>query len=247
MNANKVLLIALAAFYAVMWLGGIGHYALYGGPPQNAPWAAPLFLLLAGLIVLMTSIRKQWQPLCVAALLGFLSEVIGVRYDFIYSAYQYTDALAPSLLGVPLVMLSAWMTLVAYVRQMLLDLRLPRWAEILCAALWMTVIDLVIDPLAANQLGYWRWAETGWYYGVPCHNFAGWFVVSALIFLFIRRTETVNIWACYVGLTIVAFFTAIALAYRILPVAVIGLFLCLIHFAILQTSHRIARKRAIIG
>ncbi len=71
---------------------------------------------------------------------------------------------------------------VTYVRQMLMNLRLSAWLEALIAASWMTAIDLVIDPLAANQLGYWRWVKSSAYYGIPLHNFAGWFVVSLIIF-----------------------------------------------------------------
>ena len=154
----------------------MGHYALIGGPPLDAPWAASVFLLLAGVIVAVTSAQRDLPGLVVAATLGFIAEIVGVHYGFIFSPYNYTSVLQPQLLGVPLVMLSAWMVLVAYVRQMLGGLKLSVWLEAVLSAAWMTAIDLVIDPLAANQLGYWRWVKSGIYYGIPLHNFIGWFV-----------------------------------------------------------------------
>src|SRR5215468_899650 len=247
MNAIKLklksfLFAALTAAYAVMWVGGVAHYALYSKPPLDAPWAASVFLTLAGLIVVTTSRGINLIRLLAAALFGFIAEIIGVRYGFIFGPYRYTDVLQPQFLGAPLVMLSAWMALVSYCGQMAGNLNLPRLIEGALAALWMTVIDLVIDPLAANQLGYWRWSRSGAYYGIPLQNFIGWFVVSLMIFsLFSRRRQKIPYEMCmwqknraarYVGLSIVIFFTAIALSYGLVLAGSIGLGLCLSHLAL---------------
>ncbi|MGE0882106.1 MAG: carotenoid biosynthesis protein [Blastocatellales bacterium] len=224
--------VVLVTAYSVMWAGGIGHYILVGKPPMDAPWAASLFLFLAGLIVAVTSARKDLAGLLLAAFLGLVAEIVGVHFGFIFSRYSYTSVLQPQLFGVPLVMLSAWMVLIAYVRQMLSTLNLSLWLEATLAASWMTAIDLVIDPLAANQLGYWRWEKAGAYYGIPFHNFVGWFVVSLIIFGVVHWRGRENVFARYVGLSIVIFFSAIALSYGLVVAAVIGLFLCLIHLAL---------------
>ncbi len=228
---RAALLTALTAAYAVMWIGGVGHYALYGRPPMDAPWAASVFLLLAGLLIVATSGKKELIGLLIGASLGFIAEIIGVRYGFIFSPYRYTEVLQPQLFDVPLVMLSAWMVLIAYCRQMLMNLKLPALLEAALAAAWMTAIDLVIDPLAANQLGYWRWENPGAYYGIPLHNFIGWFAVSLVIFIVVDRDVGRNRWAGYVGLSIVLFFTAIAWSYGLKAAGVVGLILCSAHLA----------------
>lgn len=225
-------LTGLILAYVVMWIGGVGHYALIGGPPLDAPWAASVFLLLAGVIVVVTSAKRDLPGLVAAATLGFIAEILGVHYGFIFSPYNYTSVLQPQLLGVPLVMLSAWMVLVSYVRQMLAGLKLSVWLEAVLAAAWMTAIDLVIDPLAANQLGYWRWEQSGAYYGIPLHNFIGWFVVSLLIFCLVRRRWEENVIARYVGLSIVLFFSAIALSYNLWLAGGVGILLALAHFVL---------------
>lgn len=232
LTARSFLLTALIFAYAVMWVGGVGHYALIGGPPLDAPWAASVFLLLAGAIVMATSTGKDLMGLIAAAGLGFLAEILGVRFGFIFSPYHYTSVLQPQLFAVPLVMLSAWMVLLAYVRQMLAGRNLPAWAEASLAAAWMTAIDLVIDPLAAHQLGYWRWAGSGRYYGIPLQNFIGWFAVSLLIFGLVRQRWQPNLFARYVGLSIVIFFSAIALSYGLLLAGGVGTVLCLVHFGL---------------
>jgi len=255
MNAIKYrlksfLFAALIAAYGVMWAGGVGHYAMYDGSPPlqrlDAPWAASVFLTLAGLLIIVRSRASDLIGLSAAALLGFTAEIIGVRYGFIFSPYRYTDVLQPQILGAPLVMLSAWMVLVSYCRQMLTTLKLPRLIESALAALWMTAIDLVIDPLAANQLGYWRWAQPGAYYGIPLRNFVGWFIVSFMIFglvswkpsktTFEIRTGQKNQTARYVGISIVLFFTVIAISFGLALPGSIGLGLCLAHLALARLS-----------
>jgi putative membrane protein len=238
LKPKSLLLAALAAAYAVMWIGGVGHYAWYGAPPMDAPWAASVFLLLAGLLVVFTSGKKDLIGLFIAAALGFVAEVLGVRYGFIFSPYRYTEVLQPQLFDAPLVMLCAWMALVAYCRQMLRNFKLPLWIEATLAALWMTAIDLVIDPLAANQLGYWRWAGSSAYYGIPLRNFAGWFVVSLIIFMVVNSAARQNAWAEYVGLSIVLFFTLIAFSFGLRLAGGIGLALCLAHFAVIAYRRR---------
>lgn len=218
--------------YGVMWAGGIGHYVLIGRPPLDAPWAASLFLLLAGMIVVLTARRSEVGGLLGAAMIGFLAEILGVRYGFIFSPYQYTDVLIPHLLDVPVVMLSAWMVLVAYAAQLFKPFQLNKPFAAILPAAWMTAIDLVIDPLAANQLGYWRWVETGRYYGVPFHNFAGWFIVSLVIFLIIPRPRTDNHFAKVVGLSIVLFFSAVALSQHVWIAGLVGVILVLLHLLI---------------
>jgi putative membrane protein len=235
MRISKILFIALALAYAVMWAGGIGSHILQGRPPAHMWWTAPAFLLLAGLLVLATSSRAEIKALVAAAVIGIASELIGVRYGFLYGEYVYTDALRPLVFGVPLVMTSAWMVLVAYVRQMVLSFRLPAWAEITAASLWMTGIDVVIDPLAGGPLGYWRWVEGGPYYGIPARNFLGWFMISLVIFSAARAVagseRRPNIVARSVGLSIVLFFTSLALIHGLALAAAAGAALCLIHYA----------------
>ena len=231
-SATPLIVKILLGAYVVMWLGGVGHYAIVGKPPLDAPWAATLFLALAGLVVLLTTARPQQRTLVVAALIGFAAEIVGVHYGFLFSPYSYTKVLIPHLFDVPLVMFSAWMVLVAYTLQLWGRLSLSRPLFLLICSGWMTAIDLVIDPLAANQLGYWRWVEPGLYYGIPFHNFVGWFVVSLAIFTIIPARRESSPLALQVGLSIVIFFTVIALSFKVWGAAMVGILLIAIDLVI---------------
>lgn len=238
MNLRKVILTALAGIYVALWIGGVSAHILHGNSPPDARWAAPVFLLLAGLIVLVTASRENLAGLLAAAGIGFIAEYVGVSWGFLFGRYVYTGTLQPLLFGVPLVMASAWMILFAYVKQMLLTFKLSKPAEMIAAGVWMVAIDLLIDPLAANRLGYWRWIEAGAYYGVPAHNFLGWFVVSFLIFGIVRQRLQADLWARSMGLSVLLFFTVIALAYHLALAASVGVALSLVHLALTIASRR---------
>ena len=238
MNTRKVILTALAGAYVTLWVGGVSAHVLQGGPPTDAQWAAPVFLFLAGLIVLIAASPANLGGLLAAAGIGFIAEYFGVSYGFLFGRYVYTGTLQPLLLGVPLVMACAWMILFAYVKQMLLPFKLSKLTEMTISGVWMVAIDLLIDPLAANRLGYWRWIETGAYYGVPARNFLGWFLVSFMIFGIVRQHPQSDLWARSVGLSILLFFTVIALAYQLALAAGVGLILSLVHLALAVIIHR---------
>lgn len=225
-RGRRVALAVLALAFAVLWMGGVASQWSHASRPSDGLLASS-FLLLAGLLVLLGARTSRGAAaLASVALLGFAVEVVGANYGFPFGAYAYTDALRPRLLGVPLVMGFAWMALAAQAWEMATRLRLPTWSAVVVAALWTTAVDLVIDPLAANRLGYWKWESAGAYYGIPASNFAGWFLTALLAFvLFGSRLES-NFWARAVGFAIVLFFALSALANSLMTAALVGFALC---------------------
>ena len=191
----------LWAAYLFLWFGGVGSHLVTGGTPPNMAWAAPVFLALGALIAIYSE-WPRWQAIALAAGVGFVAEAIGVASGYPFGAYSYTPVLAPAVLGVPLVVAGAWMILFIYVRHMQLT--------VIASAFIMAALDLVIDPLAANFLGYWHWQSGGPYYGVPLLNFAGWFAVAMLIFALAPKFTVRNPQVVWLGTSILLFFTAIA-------------------------------------
>jgi bisanhydrobacterioruberin hydratase len=225
---------ATLAVFAALWLGGVAS-AWLGVQRNDAGQLASLFLLSAGLVVLLGERTGRGVLLlaCVA-LLGFAVEAAGVRFGVPFGRYVYTDALRPQMLGVPVVMGPAWMVLVAFASDAAGGLRLRGRKAVLFAALLTTATDLVIDPLAANRLGYWRWEEAGGYYGVPLVNFAGWFL-TALVACRITGARA-NSWAGLVGAAIMLFFALLALAHSLPYVALVGFALCLARLLMTRLS-----------
>jgi bisanhydrobacterioruberin hydratase len=217
--------LALAGMYAFLWAGGMFSYSVLGGPPDHVAWTAPLYLALAGALVFALTPRRQWHWPAIAAAIGFASEITGTALGVPYGGYQYTDALAPKLFGVPLVLTCAWLVLVALVQSCIANLARPLRA--LLGAVWMTAIDFLIDPLAAGPLGYWRWEEGGVYYGIPWTNFLGWFITSFVIFAVLPSSWRPGMAARVLGTSVIVFFTVIAFALGEPWLGVLGITLAL--------------------
>jgi putative membrane protein len=216
----------------MMWAGGIISYLVLGGVRPGNEWTAPIFLALAGLIVLVSAGRRRGLALLGAGVLGFVAEWVGLRGRWLFGEYAYTDVLWPSVAGVPLVMTSAWMVLVAYVHRLVSGLPLPVVLRIAAGAGLLTAIDLVIDPLASGPLGYWVWRDGGAFHGVPARNFAGWFTVGAVILAFthlVARDGDAVRAARPVGLSIVLFFTVLAAGFGLAAPAFAGGVVCAVH------------------
>lgn len=225
MNAHSSIRLALGLAYGFLWAGGIASYSFMGGPPDHLAWTAPLYLALAGALVVAYTKRRWWPWLALAAGIGFASELIGVAFGVPYGGYQYTDVLGPKVLGVPLVLTTAWLVLVAYVQHGLTSERASMLPKPLAAALgaaWMTAIDFVIDPLAAGPLGYWHWEAGGAWYGIPWSNFLGWYLTSLAIFLMLPRTWRPHAAVRVIGASVIIFFGVIAFALGFAPVGLVA-------------------------
>ncbi|MET0623307.1 MAG: carotenoid biosynthesis protein [Pyrinomonadaceae bacterium] len=223
---RRAALAAAVSLFALLWTGGVLS-RWTGAARDDEGWLASLFLLNAALIVLLGERTTAGvSRLAAVVLTGFAVEAAGVRFGLPFGEYAYTGVLRPQLFGVPVVMGFAWMTLVAFACDFAWRLRLAPWVAVLCAALLTTATDLVIDPLAANRLGYWRWAQGGAYYGIPFSNFAGWFVTALVACPVLGARGRPNFWAAFVGVAVVLFFSLNALAVSLVPVALVGLGLC---------------------
>jgi len=71
---------------------------------------------------------------------------------------------------------------------------------------------------------------------VPLGNFAGWFVVSLVAFRVLRKKFEAGQTASLTGLSIILFFTLLALARGRPLVALPGCALCLIHFLVSRAT-----------
>ncbi len=222
---------ALAAAYALFWAGGLVSYLLLDGPPAGSEWTAPAFLFLAAALALSLAPPRARLPLAAGGLWGLAAEAVGLRLGLPFGHYSYTGALGPSVLGAPWAIGCAWLVLLAYVSERMARAGLQgrRWAPV--AAAWMVGLDLLIDPAAAGPLGFWRWRDPGAYYGIPALNFAGWFLVSLPFFLAFPRCIPSRKGIGVLGLSLVAFFTLIALASGLLLADLAGLALAGLHFA----------------
>jgi putative membrane protein len=132
-------------------------------------------------------------------------EALGLATGFPYGTYTYSDALGPTLLGVPFLVPLAWL-MMAWPSWVLAGrLARPfrparrRAARVATAAAVFAGWDVVLDPQMV-QAGYWTWAhprpglpgiDT-----VPLTNLAGWLLAGAVLMtlldLLVSRTSVVD-------------------------------------------------------
>ncbi|QFU81395.1 bisanhydrobacterioruberin hydratase [Natronorubrum aibiense] len=163
-------------------------------------------LLLFGTMVMRSPLlvgllpRVGWWALGSLTLLTaytYAIEIVGIRTNWPYGAFEYTIQLGPMLFGeVPLALPLFFIPLVlnAYLLTLLV---LEDWSDNHLVRLFTAIgaviaIDLVLDP-AAVAIGFWAYIPPGGYYGVPASNYVGWLlsgtVAVVLVDLAFERTS----------------------------------------------------------
>lgn len=169
------------------------------GLPSMGKLIMPQLTLLAFTFALVHARLRLGCPRTLLLLglsfgVSLLYESVGVATGWVYGPYHYTDLLGPRFLGlVPYLIPAAWFMMVypaQVIAEGLLGDRLAAgWRRILglaaASAVVMTAWDVIMDPIMV-RMGFWVWEVEGGYFGVPLHNYAGWFVTTFTIYLLFR-------------------------------------------------------------
>jgi uncharacterized membrane protein len=179
-------------------------YPLSSGPARDAvSWTIVVLGSLLSVVHawLSRGARTAAGLLLLVAVTAIAFEATGLATGFPYGSYRYSDALGPTLLGVPFLVPLAWL-MMAWPSRLLAEIlarpvrrRRRRAVRISAAAAIFAGWDVVLDPQMV-QAGYWTWAhprpglpgiDT-----VPLTNLAGWLlaglVLMALLDLLVART-----------------------------------------------------------
>ncbi|MCT2536139.1 carotenoid biosynthesis protein [Aquibacillus koreensis] len=111
----------------------------------------------------------------------FLIEVIGVATGFPFGAYQYQPTLGFLVFGVPFTITVAWLGVIVN-SIMISNQKTKVWRAMEVGA-WVVLLDLILDPVA-ERMHFWDWYGNGLYYDIPLTNFISWFVIGAVVSLF---------------------------------------------------------------
>lgn len=115
---------------------------------------------------------------------GWGVEELGLATSFPFGTYTYTDALGPTLGGVPLVIPLAW-SMMAYPCLLAAErLTLSLMGTALIGGWLLASWDLFLDPQMVGE-GYWTWFDLGWTLPgipeIPLQNFLGWLLASMVL------------------------------------------------------------------
>lgn len=182
--------LTLALLFAAALLSGFAlANALFLGRVMD--WTTPVnTLILFAFALLHGWQRLGWKRillmLVTVTLVSLTFESVGVATGKIYGPYHYNDMLGPKVLGlVPVLIPIAWFMMM-YASYLIADLVIPtgfgsRAGRLLLVAavggFVMTSWDLAMDPMMVAG-GHWVWEEPGAYFGIPLHNFWGWWLTT---------------------------------------------------------------------
>lgn len=131
--------------------------------------------------------RETLHMLALVLPLAWLVERVGSTTGIPFGAYHYTEALAPLLGGVPLIIPVAWLMMLpaAWAVAAAITGAQSGWRFVAVSAAAFTAWDFFLDPQMVHW-GYWVWHEPDGYFGIPWVNFSGWLLASALITWLVR-------------------------------------------------------------
>lgn len=122
-------------------------------------------------------------------LIGWSFETVSILTGFPFGHYHYTSVMGPFLGHVPVSVMPAYcvMGYISWATARVIASRTQSGAAIrfgvpVLAAALMVLWDASMDPLRATVEARWVWRDGGPHFGVPLLNFAGWFMVTLLMF-----------------------------------------------------------------
>ena len=131
------------------------------------------FALLVVVLLRHTTKQKLFEAFLIAAVIGFVAEVIGVKTGLIFGDYIYGDVLGLMIFDVPLMLGIMW-ALVMFSVWSILPARFS-WIRIPLAGLVAVAYDITLEHFA-TRFGLWAWDGS-----IPFENYVGWFLIGSLI------------------------------------------------------------------
>ena len=133
--------------------------------------------LFVSMIILILSRKNHvlpfWRMLAICFVVGIVVELIGTRTGLLFGNYAYGANLGPKVFGVPWIIGVNWGILVVCSASWVNRLQAHLIIKALLAALIMTALDLIIEPVAIDS-DFWTWKSAK----IPIYNYICWFVIA---------------------------------------------------------------------
>jgi uncharacterized membrane protein len=171
------------ALYLLIAMYAFGAPGFVWFPAFFAPFT-PFTLLFTTFVFLVyqQNTTAFWLSFLSVSLIGFISEVIGVKTGLLFGNYHYGNALGYKILEVPLVISLNWALLATASLQCVAHFFKPSVLIPLIAALLATAIDIIMEQVV-TRLDFWYFSsgKAGW------HNYLGWLCVATLAGFFFQK------------------------------------------------------------
>lgn len=192
----RPILLVLFAIYVYLYPWSLLVVIFDLMPAWGASMGGVMLIVQGSMLGIWLVANYAYRGLLAGALIFVLSwavEHIGVTTGFPFGVYEYSDVLGLKLFDVvPLAVPFAWILVVPAaigVTEWLFhrdepptahETAVPVVMKILGVASLALLMDVAIEPVAAEIHNYWIWAPTeSAFYGVPASNFVAWWVLGA--------------------------------------------------------------------
>ncbi len=185
--------------------------------------SATPFNLTTSIVLLLLAQRKYspsfWLFVSITFLVGFFIEVIGVKTEAIFGAYNYGKTLGFKILEVPILIGINWVMITfivnyfisTYFNFLILNSKITLFFKSIFAALLMVMIDYLIEPVAIIH-DFWSWENNH----IPLQNYIGWFLVALPLCMLFQysKFEKLNKFAYFLLMAQLLFFGGYNLLMR---------------------------------
>lgn len=191
---------------------GLVAFSLLGSLLERLTGLAPGWIApIASLLTLATGVaaafapvvvalgRPAWFALALVVVIGAASELIGLATGLPFGRYVYTEAWWPTVPlpggGVfPVQLPFAWFLIAGSSYLVVAQWVRPPVLRVVLGAALAALVDVPMEPVMTETLGYWRWLEPGPLPGgAPWLNPVGWFLTSLLAGLVLERAGAAEV------------------------------------------------------
>jgi bisanhydrobacterioruberin hydratase len=141
----------------------------------------PITIFISSIILIINVDEKTQNFILffiVCFLFGYFIELIGVKSKLIFGEYQYGKTLGTKIFDIPIIMGLNWFNLIFSIGVGLDKLKNNIIIKSTFAALVMTTLDFLIEPVAI-QSDFWSWKNDI----IPVQNYLAWFASSFFLFI----------------------------------------------------------------
>lgn len=184
---------AIIYLQASMYLAGIIGLS-FSSTQTFFQFLTPFHLLSSFVFLILSQENRNasfWKFVVLAVSIGYFIEVLGVKTQMIFGAYEYQTTLGFKILEVPPMIGINWFLMV-FCAGIFIEKITKESSNIFrkttLGAILLTIFDYIAEPVAISQ-NMWLWT-----YGTPpLQNYIAWFIVAfVLLFAFFKLKFTKN-------------------------------------------------------
>ncbi len=133
--------------------------------------------LMISFAALLLARKKDFRTfllmLILCFIVGMIVELIGTKTGLLFGNYAYGSNLGPKFMGVPWMIGINWGILVVCSAAVVNPLKSNIFTKALLAALIMTGLDVLLEPVAIES-DFWSWKSGT----IPIYNYICWFAIA---------------------------------------------------------------------